>query len=183
MIPRRLEKPEFRPVQVNVEPDSGSQGPQRFSPGTARAAKWTLVLAACLVLYALVGFLIAPPILRAYLDSTLSERLRRPVTVKEVQLNPFTLSLTVRDLAVWGDDARALLGCDELYVNAELMSVINWAPTFSAITLRYHYIVLMVDQAGRVNLLELFPASVPSDSGRETPAPVPEARSLPSLFI
>ncbi|ALA58324.1 DUF748 domain-containing protein [Nitrospira moscoviensis] len=183
MIPRRLEKPEFRPIQVKAEPHSDSQGPQHFTPGTARAAKWTLILAACLVLYALVGFLIAPPIFRAYLDSTLSERLRHPVTVKEVGLNPFTLSLTIRDLAVWGDDAHALLGFEELYVNAELMSVINWAPTFSAITLRYPFVVLRVDQAGRVNLLELFPASVPSDSGRETPAPVPESRSLPSLFI
>ena len=50
--------------------------------------------------FTIVGFFALPPILKSILAQKLSENLHREVTIEDIKLNPYTLSLTVKKLMV-----------------------------------------------------------------------------------
>lgn len=153
----------------------------------SKTTKWAVILSTLMGLYAAVGFLIAPPIIRSQLESTLTEQLGHPVTVKEVRLNPFALSLTLRDLSISERDQTPLLGFEEFYVNLELASLVNQAVTFSAIRLIHPYAIVRVNQDGTLNLADLRPSTAGIDPQDTPPAPVPSEETneqpLPGLIV
>ena len=46
-----------------------------------------------LLIYTLAGFFLVPHIIKAHVLPAVSDQLHRPVTAKEVEFNPFVLSL------------------------------------------------------------------------------------------
>lgn len=58
---------------------------------TRAARKWGLVLLVVIVVYGVVGFLLAPALIRHYGIPILSKSLLRPVSIGSISLNPFTL--------------------------------------------------------------------------------------------
>jgi hypothetical protein len=48
-------------------------------------------------LYALVGFFLVPYLIKAYAIPAVAEKLKRPVLIKEVELNPFALFIKVQE--------------------------------------------------------------------------------------
>ena len=100
-------------------------------PGRTRTlAIWA---GSIVVLYAIVGFLVAPPIVRSQLVSTLSELLGRQVAVERVRINPFALSASVLGFAVKEREGDAnLFAFDELYVDFTLSSLFRFAPVIEA---------------------------------------------------
>jgi uncharacterized protein involved in outer membrane biogenesis len=152
-----------------------------------RTAKWALILAICVGLYAAIGFLIVPPVLRSKIESILTEQLNRPVAVREVLFNPFALSLTVRGFTIDEQDNSPLLGFEELYVNVELATLVNQALTFSAIELQQPYVVAQVRKDGRLNLQDLRPSAAASESPSDQTSPVPseeaQQEGLPGVII
>ena len=94
------------------------------------------VFGALLVLWALVGFLLLPAILRPVLERKIGEALHRETTLKGLSINPFALSLTLRGLDVKDRDGTSpFLSFDSLYLNAEASSVFRGGPVLSAVTL------------------------------------------------
>src|SRR5262245_28876107 len=88
-----------------------------------RVRRWFIAAIALLALFAITGFLIAPPIVKAQLEKRLSAELGRRVTVERVSLNPFALSLTLEKFAIQErDGAQPFLGWDRLYVNVDALS-------------------------------------------------------------
>ena len=80
--------------------------------------------------------LVAPGLIRAQLEKAASEQLGRTVRVGAIEFIPWTLELTIRDLAVASrDGSRTQFGFKRLYINAELESLIRLAPVVEAITL------------------------------------------------
>lgn len=152
-----------------------------------KTTKWALILAVCVGLYAVIGFLIVPRVLRSKLETVLAEQLNRPVAVREVLFNPFALSLTVRGFAIDEQDNSPLLGFEELYVNVELASLVNQALTFSAIELQQPYVVAQVRKDGRLNLQDLRPsasaAEPPSDQTSPLPPEEAQEEGLPGVII
>ncbi len=144
-----------------------------------------LVTAALVALYAIAGFFIAPPIIRSQLESKLTEQLRHPVAVKEVRLNPFALSLTLREFSISEPDQRPLVGFEEFYVNVEASSVINRALTFSTIRLRHPYAVVTVRPDGSLNLADLRPAGGEEPADHPAAEPPDEAadKGLPAVIV
>ena len=161
----------------------------RLSPWKrlGKTTKWALILVVCVGLYAALGFLITPLVLRSKLESVLTEQLNHPVSVREVLFNPFALSLTVRGFTVDEQDNRPLLGFEELYVNVELASLVNQALTFSAIELRRPYVVAQVRKDGRLNLQDLRPSEAASGPPSDQTSPVPpeeaQEEGLPGVII
>jgi Domain of Unknown Function (DUF748) len=87
-------------------------------------------------LYAVIGFLVAPPIVRSQLERNLAELLGRQVTVERVRINPFALSASVLGFAIKERDGDAkLFAFDELYVDFTLSSVFRLAPVVEAVRL------------------------------------------------
>src|SRR5262249_44988346 len=135
-----------------------------------------------LLLYALGGFFLAPYLIKAYAIPAVAEKLKRPVLVKEVELNPFALSFRLTGFEIRERDQSSLLGFEEFYVNLQASSLIRRAYVFDTIRLTVPYVSARVLKDGRMNLADL----VPLDDGSEQPVP-PQAEKtsagLPAVEI
>jgi len=109
-----------------------SQNPLFHRPWLRRAA-WGLV---SLLLLWLLGWLALPPLIKTQLESRLGEQLGRKVTVGRVDFKPWTLELTLTDVAVAHQaDASAQLAFQRVYIDAELQSLLRLAPVVDALQL------------------------------------------------
>ncbi|WP_309374949.1 DUF748 domain-containing protein [Rhodoferax sp.] len=82
-----------------------------------------------------ITWLAVPPLLKSQAQSRLSELLGRQVTLGEVDFKPWTLELSVRDVAVarahGADGAQLTIG--RLYIDMELQSLLRLAPVADAL--------------------------------------------------
>ena len=98
----------------------------------ARRAAWTI--GAVLALWAL-AWLAVPPLLKHQAQKIATEKLGRTVTVGAVDFQPWTMELTLTDLAIATADGKAdQLRIQRIYMNAELQSLFRLAPVVDAIT-------------------------------------------------
>ncbi|QDL37188.1 DUF748 domain-containing protein [Rhodoferax sediminis] len=98
----------------------------------ARRVAWT---AAGVVLLWGICWLAVPPILKSQAQKIASEQLGRKVTIGAVDFKPWTLELTVTDLAVaTADGAGQQLHVQRLYIDGELQSILRLAPVVDAVT-------------------------------------------------
>ncbi|HSD41702.1 MAG TPA: DUF748 domain-containing protein [Burkholderiales bacterium] len=103
---------------------------------TPRARKILWWIVGLVVAFALIGFLVVPPIAKWKLEEELSKALHRQVTVESVRVNPFAPSATVRGFAVRERSGDGLfVTFDELYVNAAWTSIFRLAPVIDAVRL------------------------------------------------
>ncbi|GJQ60616.1 MAG: DUF748 domain-containing protein [Candidatus Scalindua sp. AMX11] len=107
--------------------------------------KCVAIAAAVFLLYTILGFFIAPTIVRSNLVSILTETFGRQVVVEQVRINPFALSLTVGDLEMSEPNGERFFHFDELYVNFQVSSLFHGAFTFAQIR--------MVAPDGKVQVL------------------------------
>jgi len=133
-------------------------------------------------LYALVGFFLVPHLITAYAIPAIAEKLKRPVLVKEVELNPFALSLRLTGFEIREPDQSALLGFDEFFINFQASSLIRRAYVFDTIRLTVPYVSARVFKDGRMNLAELVP---PEDGSQPVAPPQPEKTpaEIPAIEI
>ena len=130
------------------------------------------------IFYALVGFILVPYLIKSYVIPIVAEKLKRPVLVKEVELNPFTLSLRLTGFEIRETDQSALLGFEEFFVNLQASSLIRRAYVFDTIRLTVPYVSARVSKDGRMNLVGLVPPDdepQPDSSPQagKTPAEIP----------
>jgi len=90
-----------------------------LSPKWRKVVRW---VAGLLLGYAILGFFILPPIVRAVAVKQLSRQFDREVSIRKVRLNPFVLSATVRGLLIRDKDGEPFVSWDEVYVNFQLRS-------------------------------------------------------------
>jgi hypothetical protein len=119
------------------------------------------------LLYTLVGYFLFPYLIKAYAIPVVAEKLKRPVLVKEVELNPFALSLRLTGFEIRETDQSALLGFDEFFINLQASSLIRRAYVFDTIRLTMPYVSARVYKDGRMNLAEI----VPPEDGSQPAAP------------
>ena len=110
-------------------------------------SKWlrrlATALAALLLLWA-VAWLALPPWLKTQLEARLGDQLGRQVSLGQIEFKPWSLELTLHDfkMAQAGEGAVAAMGealpqlsVKRLYIDAELQSLLKWAPVVDAVTL------------------------------------------------
>ena len=90
------------------------------------------ILAGIIALFGLLGYFWLPGYAKAKLETMLSEALRRPVTVQAIEIQPFTLELTVRGFRIGEkpdsvDAGSTLFSVDELYANLSSASIVTSA--------------------------------------------------------
>jgi uncharacterized protein involved in outer membrane biogenesis len=89
-----------------------------------RARKLALWTGGAVAVYAIAGFLVAPPIARHELQRILTERLRRQVTIERVRINPFALSASIHNFDLKErDGATSAVTFEDLKVNLTLSSI------------------------------------------------------------
>jgi hypothetical protein len=118
------------------------------------------ILAGCIILFGLLGYFWLPGYAKTKLETLLSEALHRPVTVQAIEIQPFTLELTIRGFRIGekpdGVDAgEALFSVDELYTNLSSASVMKRAPVISALSIKEPVIRLVREGEQRFNITDL----------------------------
>ncbi|HEY4293259.1 DUF748 domain-containing protein [Luteibacter sp.] len=87
-----------------------------------------------LVVFGLLGFFAAPPLIRAQVESRASAALGRPVTMGGLSLNPFTLKLKIERLHIGEADAKSsFVDVDKITANASWASLFRAAPILDAL--------------------------------------------------
>ncbi|MGG2398959.1 DUF748 domain-containing protein [Pseudomonas sp. SH1-B] len=127
-----------------------------------------------LFLYSLIGFLILPGIALRVANQQLAQYATVPATLQRVQLNPFTLELSLWGLRI-GDSGEEQLGFQRLYANLQSDSLWSGALHLSDVELNGAHTQLLFAKDGTLNLTQLFqlPASEPKpESTNSEPFPL-----------
>ncbi len=141
-----------------------------------------LTLVALPALYALLGFLVLPMVLKARAEKQLAAALRRPVSIGKVRTNPFTLALTVEKLEVRERGGQTVfLGWERLFLDLDATSLWGDAWRFAVIELDAPHGRIVADKDGALNFSDLLQdraeeeadAARPAAAGKPTPAGKP----------
>ncbi|HEY7726493.1 MAG TPA: DUF748 domain-containing protein, partial [Anaeromyxobacteraceae bacterium] len=126
------------------------------------------VLAAAVAVYAALGFLVAPPLLRRSLVEELSAALQRRVSIAQVAANPFALSVSVRGLEVADRDGAPLLRWSELYLRLRPWSVVDRELGLAEVRLHRPALRVALGKDGKPTFADLLerPAAGPAPAGR-----------------
>jgi hypothetical protein len=136
---------------------------------------WAAAVPLALVgLYALVGFKIAPKIARDQAQAFVREHYARELAIGTINIQPFTLQVEVRDLALPDADGKPMLGFERLFVDFEVASLWNRAFTFKDVTVEAPAVRVVVRPDGSLNLADL---ALP-DEEPEQPTPSVWVQSL-----
>jgi hypothetical protein len=128
--------------------------------GLIRAAG---ALLTALALYSLLGFLILPGIALRVANQQLANYATVPAHIERIELNPFSLELTVWGLNI-GEPGKEQIAFERLYANLQIDSLWTRALHLADIQLDKPKTELRFDKSGQLNLAQLFklPASEPT---------------------
>lgn len=91
-------------------------------PKARKPIAWTVGL---ILFYTLFGFLILPLIVKAVAVKQLSRQFDREVSIRQLRINPYVLSTTIRGMLIKDKDGEPFISWDELYVNFQLSSLVR----------------------------------------------------------
>ncbi|MEN2469573.1 DUF748 domain-containing protein [Burkholderia sp. GS2Y] len=124
-----------------------------------------------LVLFGLLGFFAAPPLIRHIAEQQLSQQLDRPATIQRIALNPYTLNLEADGIHVGERGGQGdFIDIGKLVVRPSWSSLFRGAPIVNEILLdspRFHIVRYDAQRFNFTDLIEKFstpskPASKPT---------------------
>jgi uncharacterized protein involved in outer membrane biogenesis len=137
-----------------------------------RAKKTVAGLLIFFFVFTLAGFFLLPPLLKSVLINRLSGHLHREVSIREIKINPYTFSVTARDLVVKErGSAETFVSCEEIFLNLQALSVLRMALVFKEIRLNTPYIKLMRNKDLSYNLSDLIQDKQPGTGRKEKQTP------------
>jgi uncharacterized protein involved in outer membrane biogenesis len=122
--------------------------------------------------FTLFGFFGLPPILKSILTKKLSENLHRQVTIKQIKINPYALSVTVRDLMIMDrGSSETFVSCEEIFLNLQSLSALRMALILKEIRLTKPFIKITRHQDMSYNFSDLLEKkeSKPPEKGKPKP--------------
>ncbi|HSS69241.1 MAG TPA: DUF748 domain-containing protein [Casimicrobiaceae bacterium] len=132
-------------------------------PRLRRALAW---IAGILVAIAVIGFLVLPWIARPRLEHALSTALDRKVTIERLAIDPFALSTTLSGVTIAErGEGPPVLKLDELYVNAEMMSLFRWAPVINELKLTRPSLHILRNEDKSYNFSDLIEQALAQPAG------------------
>lgn len=124
------------------------------------------ILVGLIALYAIIGFVLVPYLIKAYGIPTAAEQIKHPVVLREAAFNPFTLTLRLNGFEVRDQDQTAMLGFEELFIDLRAVTLFAQKVALDEIRLVMPFVAARVNPEGKLNLMALAP---PADE----PAPKP----------
>lgn len=123
-----------------------------------------------LVLFGLLGFFAAPPLIRHIAEQQLSQQLDRPATIRRIALNPYTLNLEADGIHLGDKGGQGdFIDIAKLVVRPSWSSLFRGAPIVNEIRLdspRFHIVRYDAQRFNFTDLIEKF----------STPSPKPESK-------
>ncbi|MCA8222712.1 DUF748 domain-containing protein [Burkholderia sp. BC1] len=109
-----------------------------------------------LVLFGLLGFFAAPPLIRHVAEQQLSEQLGRPATIRRIALNPYTLNLEADDIHVGERGGQGdFVDIGKLVVRPSWSSLFRGAPIVNEVRLDSPRFRIVRYDAQRFNFTDL----------------------------
>ena len=146
----------------------------RIPPRARKYLKWFGIV---FVLYSLLGFLVLPFVIKWQMVKRLPEITKRQAAVRQVKVNPWTLSLTIRGLALQEPTGERFAAWEEFYVNFQSSSLFRWAWTFKEIRLVEPFGEIILFKNGQPNFANMF------DTGTNAPPAPSGPSSIPRINI
>ncbi len=118
--------------------------------------KALLCILAAIAFFTLFGFFGLPPILRAVLVKDLSGTLHREVRIREIRVNPFILSVTIRGLSISErGNPGTWISVGEIFANLQLASIYRGGPVLGELQVLQPYARIVRHPDGRYNFSDL----------------------------
>ena len=117
--------------------------------------RWMLAGVGAVLLYALLGFLLAPRLFKRYVSNYAEEKLKRKASIVEVRVNPFLFTFDAQGFVLKEADDSPIMGFGRVFVDFELSSLFRWAWTFADIRIERPLLHVEIRQDGRLNLAAL----------------------------
>jgi hypothetical protein len=112
--------------------------------------------AASILLYTAIGFLLFPVILKKVAVQELTRFLGRTVTIRQIDFNPYALSVAVHGFQVEESMGGVILSWDTLYATfAPMSSLLHHAWAFKEAVLLEPYVNILRNAGGSLNLADL----------------------------
>lgn len=140
-----------------------------------RPVKGLFWLAGALIVYTVVGFFVAPAVIKSVMLKRLPADLNRPVAIAGVKVNPYALSLAVRGLAVNEKNGAPFAGFDEFYARLKFSSFFRRGWAVQEIYLTHPFAQILRGKDGKLNFDNIVAAL-------NQPSPAPPAKSANSTL-
>ncbi len=115
-------------------------------------------MATAVVLYTVVGFWVLPPLVKRIAVEKLTEALHRQAAIRAIEINPYTLSLTVKGFSLKERSGPGVfVSFDEIYVNLEALSVFRGGPVVREVRLERPVVNIVRNDDLSYNFSDLLP--------------------------
>ena len=149
------------------------QVPFSISPQWQRRGCW---LIGSLLLVWLLGWLAVPPLAKRMIEEKGSAALGRTLTLGAVDFHPWSLELTVHDLAIATADGRGKqLTIARVYLDGELESLLRLAPVVDAVTVDAPTLHLTHEGDGHYDIDDILATLERASASAAPSAPLPFA--------
>jgi hypothetical protein len=122
------------------------------SPRSKQIGKW---LAAVFVVFGVLGFFAAPPLLKSILQKQLSAQLHREVSIENIDINPYGLSAKISGFSIKAEGNKEVAGFDELFVNLSSASIFKLAAVVDEVRLQGLRVAVSRVAEGRYDISDL----------------------------
>jgi hypothetical protein len=118
-------------------------------------AKPIAIALALFVIYVLLGFFAAPPLVRHLAAGFVEKTLQRKADIGDIRVNPLLLTLEIRDFAIAEQDGAPIAGFKRLFADFQASSLFRRAWTFADIALDSPELRADIAPDGRFNIKAL----------------------------
>ena len=122
------------------------------SPRSQRIGKW---LAGIFVVFGVLGFFAAPPLVKSVLQKQLSEQLHRDVSIEKIDINPYGLSARIGGFSIKAEGGKEVAGFDELLVDLSSASIFKLAAVVDEVRLQGLRVAVSRVGEGRYDISDL----------------------------
>ena len=122
---------------------------------SSRKCKLAIWAVGVLLIYAVAGFLILPPIVRSVAVKQISKQLDREVSIQQVKINPLALSTTIRGLLIKDKDGEPFVAWDEVYVNFQLSTLLGHAWVFKEVSMSRPFVRVQMNMDYTFNFSDI----------------------------
>ena len=137
-----------------------------------RARRIGIGLLIFIVLFGLLGFFAAPPLIRHIAEQQLSKQLDRPATIQRIALNPYTLNLEADGIHLGDKGGQGdFIDIAKLVVRPSWSSLFRGAPIVNEVRLdspRFHIVRYDAQRFNFTDLIEKFSTPSPKTESKPT---------------
>lgn len=110
-------------------------------------------IVAFVVLLGLFGYFALPGIIKSQAEKLISEKLQRQTTIGKVEVSPYAMRITIRDMKMMEPEGNAVFASfDALTVNVSYKSLLRFAPVVQQLQLTGPYVHLVRKDATHYNI-------------------------------